>query len=199
MNEYKKTTHDDNEMAVSDIVTDSNLDPQYRFDSFIVDENNQLAKSAAVALVETENPKEPFLLLYIYGDRGTGKTHLMSAIGNYISETTNRRVLYATAEQFIDEMKKAMYEDSNEAMCVVRQKYYSVDVLLVDDLKKIVKYPPILEEFFHILNRRIQEEKVTVVTCKKHPVYVKAFDERFQSRYRKGLIVDIAKPLKIKS
>lgn len=173
---------------------ETNMNPEYRFDNFIVNKDNNLAHCAAVLIVENEISGHPNDPLYIYGDHGCGKTHLMTAIGNYISKNTDKNVIYVTAERFIEEMTKAMKEDSKEMIGLVRRKYSCADVLLFDDLQKIVEYPPVLEEFFHILNRRFQEDMAIVITSDKHPVYMKELDERFRSRINRGLIVAIIAP-----
>ena len=173
---------------------ETNLNPEYRFDNFIVNKDNYLAHSAAVLIVENEISGHPNDPLYIYGDHGCGKTHLMTAIGNYISKNTDKNVIYVTAEQFIEEMTKAMKEDSKEMIRQIRQNYCCADVLLFEDLYKIVEYQPILEEFFHILNRRFQEDMAIVITSDKHSVYMKELDERFRSRINRGLIVNIIAP-----
>lgn len=171
----------------------SNLNSKYRFENFIVGPNNNLAHSACLNVAEQpgENFNNP---LFIYGGSGLGKTHLMTAIGHYIIENTNLKVLYVTSEEFTNEVINMFRTKNNASMVKMREKYRNVDVLLIDDIQFIIGKNSTQEEFFHTFNTLYQNGKAVVISSDKHPAHMKELDERFRSRFQNGLLVDIQPP-----
>ncbi len=171
----------------------SNLNSKYRFENFIVGPNNNLAHSACLNVAESPG-KDFNNPLFIYGGSGLGKTHLMTAIGHYIIENTDLKVLYVTSEEFTNEVINMFRIKDNASIVKMREKYRNVDVLLIDDIQFIIGKSSTQEEFFHTFNTLYQNGKAIVITSDKHPVHMKELDERFRSRFKSGLTVDIQPP-----
>ena len=132
-------------------IENANLNPKYRFDTFIVGKNNNLAQSACVAVAES--PGNTYNPLFLYGGAGLGKTHLMHSIGHYILEMNpSKRVLYVTSEQFTNEVIESIRSGNAASMARLRDKYRTVDVLLIDDIQFIIGKESTQEEFFHTFN-----------------------------------------------
>lgn len=185
-------THDEDE------VNESNLNPKYRFENFVVGSNNNLAHSASLHVAES--PGKEFNPLFIYGGSGLGKTHLMTSIGHYIIEHSNMKVLYVTSEQFTNEVIESIRfgqtgSAGSTAMTKFREKYRNIDVLLIDDIQFIIGKPSTQEEFFHTFNALLNSGKSIVITSDKHPSLMKELDERYRSRFSSGLCVDIQPPI----
>ncbi len=177
----------------SNVVKKSNLNSKYRFENFIVGPNNNLAHSACLNVAEAPG-KDFNNPLFIYGGSGLGKTHLMTAIGHYIIENTNLKVLYVTSEEFTNEVINMFRIKDNASIVKMREKYRNVDVLLIDDIQFIIGKSSTQEEFFHTFNTLYQNGKAIVISSDKHPVHMKELDERFRSRFQNGLLVDIQPP-----
>ena len=131
----------------------SNINQKYTFDSFIVGPNNNIAQAASLAVAES--PGEIYNPLFIYGGAGLGKTHLMHAIGNYIiNNNPDKKVLYASSEEFTNELVSIIRNDNQNQSAIndFREKYRSVDVLLIDDIQFIIGKERTQEEFFHTFN-----------------------------------------------
>lgn len=129
----------------------ANLNPKYRFDTFVVGSNNKFAHSAALAVAES--PGDTYNPLYIYGGAGLGKTHLMHSIGRFIlEENHDMKVLYVTSEQFTNEVINSIRSGNAADMTKLRDKYRTVDVLLIDDIQFIIGKESTQEEFFHTFN-----------------------------------------------
>lgn len=177
----------------SEQIENANLIPKYRFDTFIVGRNNNFAQSACVAVAES--PGNTYNPLFLYGGAGLGKTHLMHSIGHYILEMNpSKRVLYVTSEQFTNEVIESIRSGNAASMARLRDKYRTVDVLLIDDIQFIIGKESTQEEFFHTFNELHQAGKQIVLSSDRPPREMETLDERFRSRFEWGLIADIQPP-----
>ena len=171
----------------------SNLIPKYRFDTFVVGSNNKFAHSAALAVAES--PGTAYNPLFLYGGPGLGKTHLMHSIGHFIIEhNPQAKVLYVTSEQFTNEVIESIRSSRAENMSKLREKYRTVDVLMVDDVQFIIGKESTQEEFFHTFNALHQAGKQIILSSDKPPKEMETLEERFRSRFEMGLIADISSP-----
>ncbi len=171
----------------------SNLNPKYKFDTFVIGSSNKFAHSASVAVAES--PGDTYNPLYLYGDAGLGKTHLMHSIGHYILEHNHdMEVLYVTSEQFTNEVIESIRSGNAAAMTNLREKYRTVDVLMIDDIQFIIGKESTQEEFFHTFNALHSARKQIVISSDKPPKDMETLEERFRSRFEWGLITDIQKP-----
>ena len=171
----------------------ANLNPKYKFDTFVVGSNNKLAHSASLAVAES--PGNTYNPLYIYGGAGLGKTHLMHSIGHFILEQNpNMKVLYVTSEKFTNEVIESIRSGNAITMSKLREKYRTVDVLLIDDIQFIIGKESTQEEFFHTFNTLHSAEKQIIITSDKPPKEMETLEERFRSRFEWGLIADIQQP-----
>ena len=171
----------------------ANLNPKYKFDTFVVGSNNKFAHSASLAVAES--PGEAYNPLYLYGGAGLGKTHLMHSIGHFILEQNpSMKVLYVTSEAFTNEVIESIRSGNNAAMTKLREKYRTVDVLMVDDVQFIIGKESTQEEFFHTFNVLHSSGKQIVLSSDKPPKEMETLDERFRSRFEWGLIADIQAP-----
>ena len=171
----------------------SSLNPKYHFENFVVGSNNRMAHSVCLRVAET--PGTELNPLFIHGGSGLGKTHLMTAIGHYITENSNLKVLYVTSEDFLNEVIESIRNNVNgSSMSRLREKYRNIDVLLIDDIQFIIGKTATQEEFFNTFNSLVQNEKQIVITSDKHPKHIKELDERMRTRFLNGMIVDIAPP-----
>jgi chromosomal replication initiator protein len=174
-------------------IDNANLNHKYRFDTFIVGSNNNFAHSACVAVAES--PGNTYNPLFLYGGAGMGKTHLMHSIGHYILEmNSSMRVLYVTSEQFTNEVIESIRSGNATSMARLRDKYRTVDVLLIDDIQFIIGKESTQEEFFHTFNELHQAGKQIVLSSDRPPREMVTLDERFRSRFEWGLIADIQPP-----
>ncbi len=193
--EYSSVSYSDEEITR---FRQSNLIIKYRFDTFVVGSNNNMAYSACMAVAE--KPGQYFNPLFLYGGSGLGKTHLMNSIGNYIIEHfPDMKVLYITSEEFLNEVIESIRagqsnSDSN-AIYKMRERYRNVDVLLIDDIQFIIGKTTQQEEFFHTFNTLHSAGKAIIISSDKHPKEMKELDERFRSRFEGGLTVDIQPPV----
>jgi len=167
-----------------------NLNPRYTFESFVVGSCNQFPRAAALAVAEnlgaTYNP------LFIYGGVGLGKTHLMSAVGyQVLSNDKSRKVYFTTAEEFTNEMINALRYDK---MVEFRNKYRTVDLLMMDDIQFIARKERTQEEFFHTFNSLYEARKQIIITSDRFPGDIEDMEHRLQSRFGWGLVADIGVP-----
>ncbi len=166
---------------------DSNLKPEYTFNTFVIGENNKFAQAASLAVAEA--PGTAYNPLFIYGGVGLGKTHLMHAIGNEVlKRTPHKKILYITSETFTNEFINGIKDGSNE---IFRQKYRNVDILLIDDIQFIAGKEGIQEEFFHTFNSICDNKGQIVLTSDKPPKDINPLEERLKTRFECGLLVDI--------
>ena len=171
----------------------ANLNPKYKFDTFVVGSNNKFAHSASLAVAES--PGRVYNPLYLYGGAGLGKTHLMHSIGHFILEQNpNAKIIYVTSEQFTNEVIESIRSGNAAAMTKLREKYRTVDVLMVDDVQFIIGKESTQEEFFHTFNALHAAGKQIVLSSDKPPKEMETLEERIRSRFEWGLIADIQPP-----
>lgn len=171
----------------------SNLNPNYTFDTFVVGSNNRFAQSASLAVAES--PGEAYNPLYIYGGPGLGKTHLMHSIGHFILERNpEAKVLYVTSEEFTNEVIESIRSGNASAMNKFREKYRTIDVLMIDDVQFIIGKESTQEEFFHTFNHLHVSGKQIIISSDKPPKDIETLEARLRTRFEWGLIADISSP-----
>lgn len=167
-----------------------NLNPNYTFENFVVGSCNQFAHAAATAVAK--NPAQSYNPLYIYGGAGLGKTHLMNAIGHFTLKTHNRlKILYITTEKFMNDLINHLQYGK---ILDFRQKYRSIDILLMDDIHYLSGKERTKEEFFHTFNHLYDGQKQIVISSDCAPKEIPHLEERFSSRFEWGLIADLEPP-----
>jgi chromosomal replication initiator protein len=182
-----------NSSTNTDLYKQANLVSKYTFENFVVGSNNSFAHSAALAVAE--NPGEDFNPLFIYGESGLGKTHLMHSIGHYIIDHyPDKKVLYVDSEIFTNDVIEGIRSGNSSAMNRLRDKYRTVDVLLIDDIQFIIGKESTQEEFFHTFNTLYNKGKAIIISSDKPPKQMETLDERYTSRFGQGLQADIQPP-----
>ena len=171
-------------------ISNKTLNPKYTFETFVVGNNNRFAHAAAIAV--GDKPGESYNPLFLYGGVGLGKTHLMHAIGNRILQNNrSAKILYVTSEKFTNQLINAIKDNKNE---VFRNKYRTIDVLLIDDIQFIAGKERVQEEFFHTFNALYEDKKQIIISSDKPPREIQFLEDRLKSRYEWGLLADISCP-----
>lgn len=165
------------------------LNPKYTFKNFVVGAGNQFAHAACMAVAE--QPGKAYNPLFIYGGVGLGKTHLLNAIGNHISENTDLRIAYLTTEQFTNEVINSIRYDK---MADLRKRYRHIDMLMIDDIQFLAGKERTQEEFFHTFNALYEAHKQIVLSSDRFPKDMPDIEERLRSRFEWGLIADLQPP-----
>ncbi len=167
------------------------LRPGYKFENFIVGDNNRFTYNASEAVAKS--PARVYNPLLIYGGVGLGKTHLMHAIGNYVFETSpEKKIICISAEEFTNEFIQMIHDRSTHEF---KNKYRNADVLLIDDIHFFQNKPGVQEELFHTFNALYDSERQMVFTLDRHVKELKDFSDRLKSRFDKGLVVDVQPPM----
>lgn len=196
--EDKKNTEttNKNNLFNNEININSNLIRDYQFENFIVGNSNKFAHAAALSVAE--HPGTMYNPLFLYGDSGLGKTHLMHAIGNYIAKNLNKKVLYVTSEQFIEEFVKSTRKDDNEQnfnyVEFFKTKYRSIDVLIIDDIQFLGGAQQSQQEFFHTFNNLFNDNKQIIIASDRSPTDLSKLEDRLKTRFSWGLTVNIYPP-----
>jgi len=195
-----KKNIEENESVVGGVPTnndfESNLDPRYTFDSYIVGPSNKFAATSAFAVAE--KPGKMYNPLFIYGPSGLGKTHLMHAIGNYVKNNSNKKVLYITCDNFVSDFveicRKNTSSNNMDAIKTFKNKYRDIDVLMIDDIHNLVGAVSAQQEFFNTFNDLYNNEKQIIISSDRSPDDIKKLEERLKTRFNWGLTVDILPP-----
>jgi chromosomal replication initiator protein len=180
----------DDRKSKTGIPVNPNLNPNYTFENFVVGSCNQFAHAAATAVAK--NPAKSYNPLYVYGGAGLGKTHLMNAIGHYsLQHNPQVKILYVTTEKFMNDLVNHLQYGK---ILEFRQKYRSVDILLMDDIHYLSGRERTKEEFFHTFNHLYDSQKQIVISSDCPPKEIPHLEERFRSRFEWGLIADLKTP-----
>jgi chromosomal replication initiator protein len=169
---------------------DTRLNPKYSFDNFVIGQSNRFAHAAAVAVAEA--PAKAYNPLFIYGDSGLGKTHLLHAIGDYaLSLYAGIRVRYVSSEEFTNDFINSIANNRGSAF---QARYRDVDILLIDDIQFLQGRAETQEAFFHTFNTLHDHDKQVVITSDVPPKHLTGFEDRMRSRFEWGLITDVQAP-----
>jgi chromosomal replication initiator protein len=170
--------------------TDSRLNPKYSFDNFVIGGSNRFAHAAAVAVAEA--PAKAYNPLFIYGESGLGKTHLLHAIGHYAESLyPGIRVRYVSSEEFTNDFINSI---ANNRASVFQSRYREIDILLIDDIQFLQGKDSTQEAFFHTFNTLHDHNKQVVITSDLPPKHLTGFEDRMRSRFEWGLITDVQAP-----
>lgn len=184
-----KRPQDAPEMRMSEMLK-STINEKYNFTEFVIGTNNRFAHSASMAVAES--PGNTYNPLFLYGESGMGKTHLMQAIGNFVKEELfNKKVFYTTTEDFTNEMINAIRTNT---MVNFRDKYRNFDLLMIDDIHFLSKKEGTQEEFFHTFNALYEKKKQIVLTSDRPPKDIPDLEKRLVTRFEWGLLADLKSP-----
>jgi chromosomal replication initiator protein len=169
---------------------DDNLNPRYTFENFIIGTFNELAYTASTAVVT--RPGQMYNPLFIYGNSGLGKTHLIQSTGNALKQKyPDKRVFYITLERFATDFQIALQQGKAN---VFKEKYRRYDTLIIDDIQFIGKMEKTQEELFHTFNTFYESGKQIIFSSDKHPNFIPGLEDRLRTRFSQGMIVDIIEP-----
>lgn len=193
--EAPRTTTPNIELPLADLYVnrEDGLNPRYTLDNFVIGAFNELAYAAGQAILKKvgTNVYNP---LFIYGNTGLGKTHLIQAIGNEIKKLhTGKRVFYTTSEKFSVDYINSVGQGI-KAMTTFKEKYRKYDLLIMDDIQFLSNKEKTQEELFHIFNELYHNNKQIIFSSDKHPHYIPALEDRLKSRFSAGMIVDVQEP-----
>lgn len=170
------------------------VNPKFTFDSFVVGPSNEFIYAAAKAVADHPGKTDEYNPLFIYGGSGLGKTHILMAIANHIKTHDSKlKVLYATCEQFTNQMVESLSKGKTTPQDF-RRKYRNVDVLLIDDVQFLAKRQGTQTEFFNTFNELVMQNKQIVLTCDRPPKEIEVLEERLRTRFEGGLLADIQPP-----
>lgn len=172
----------------------ANLNENYTFETFIVGKSNKFAYKASRVIAEAPGSYNP---LFLYGESGVGKTHLMHAIGNYLIQNSDKKVLYITSDKFVDEYTRIFrYSDKNnfEKIDAFKEKYRNIDVLMIDDIQFLSTAPKGQEEFFNIFNELHNASKQIIIASDRPVDDLNSFENRLITRFNWGLTANITTP-----
>ncbi|MBZ1356641.1 MAG: chromosomal replication initiator protein DnaA [Candidatus Nealsonbacteria bacterium] len=189
---YTNTPVNSNQLEFMELNTDkeTNLNPKYTFDNFVVGPFNELPHAAAQAV--SQNPGTLYNPLFIYGGVGLGKTHLMQAVGNEIIKNfPNKKIRYVSVEKFTSEVVSSI---RNRTMEEFKLKYRDVDVLIIDDVQFLSGKEKTQEEFFHTFNSLYEKNKQIIISSDRPPRSIQSLAERLRSRFEGGMITDVSQP-----
>jgi len=168
----------------------TNLNPRYTFDNFVIGENNELARAACYAV--SQNPGTQYNPLFIYGDVGLGKTHLLQSIGNeVVRNNPDKKIIYISSESFTSELVTCI---KNQTIDKFKDKYQQIDLLIIDDIQFISGKEKTQDIFFHIFNSLYQVNKQIVMSSDRPPGEIQILEDRLRSRFEGGMITDIGNP-----
>ncbi|GAA4169356.1 chromosomal replication initiator protein DnaA [Gryllotalpicola koreensis] len=178
------------EVTVAPRATDTRLNPKYSFDNFVIGQSNRFAHAAAVAVAEA--PAKAYNPLFIYGDSGLGKTHLLHSIGHYaMSLYPGIRVRYVSSEEFTNDFINSIQNNRGASF---QARYRNIDILLIDDIQFLQRAVETQEAFFHTFNTLHDHNKQVVITSDLPPKMLTGFEDRMRSRFEWGLITDVQAP-----
>ncbi len=181
---------EDFEEDAGDVFRTSPINKSFTFDSFVAGAGSKFAYAAAKAVAE--NPGETFNPLFIYGESGLGKTHLLHAIANHIAKRyPDKKVLYTTSENFLNDLIDSIAQKNGAQF---RYHYRNVDVLMIDDIQFLKARTQLQEEFFHTFNELSSQNKQIVITSDRPPKEIATLEERLRTRFEGGMIVDVQPP-----
>lgn len=173
-------------------VIENNLIEKYTFENFIVGDSNLLAHTAALSV--SQRPGKIYNPFFIHGKSGLGKTHLMHAIGNYITKNSNLKVLYVTSDKFISDFTSLNVNKDSTYIQAFKEKYRGIDVLMIDDIQFLQRAEKTQQEFFHTFNSLYDMNKQIIISSDRSPDDLKLLEERLRTRFSWGLTVNIYPP-----
>ncbi len=176
------------EEKIEEDIWSSPLDPRFTFENFVVGPPNQLAYAAALSVAESKTAVSESNPLFLYGSVGLGKTHLMHAIAWQIKKANPRKVIYMSAEKFMYQFVRAL---RSKDVISFKERFRSVDVLMIDDIQFICGKDSTQEEFFHTFNALIDNNRQMVISCDRSPSDLDNIEERIKSRLGWGLVADV--------
>ena len=188
----KSSTSTENANGISENLSYA-FNPKFTFDNYVIGPSNEFTVAAAKAVAE--NPGTNYNPLFIYGGAGLGKTHILHAIGNFLTENKPElNVVYITTEQFVNEFIETVRKNELDMNTGFRKKYRSVDVLIIDDIQSIIGKPMVQEEFFHTFNALTSQNKQIIISSDRPPKEISTLEDRLRSRFEWGLMTDIGIP-----